>query len=60
MKHRVTVRTSFQFDPFILEVEAFKWEDNGDLILYDYPRYWRFPYKVLEYVHMEVIENDRT
>lgn len=60
MKHEVIVRTTFQFDPFILKVEAFKWEDNGDLILYDDLQYWRFPYSVLEYVHMEVIGNDRT
>ena len=54
--HKVTIQTTFQFDPFILKVEDFKWKDNGDLLLYDKLQYWRFSYSVIEYVHMEVIK----
>ena len=59
MKYKIIVKVTYQFDPIILEVEAFRWEENGDLTLYDKLKYWRFPYNVLESVYMEVIENER-
>lgn len=58
MKHKIIVKVTYQFDPIILEVKAFRWKENGDLELFDGGKYWRFPYNVLESVYMEVISNN--
>lgn len=59
MKHKVILKVAYQFDPITLIVDAFKWEENGDLILYDKLKYYRFPYSVLQSVYMEVKPEQR-
>lgn len=56
MLHKVTVRVTYQFDPIILIVDAFKWEENGDLSLYSNLTYWRFMHSTLQSVYMEVVK----
>lgn len=56
MKHKIILKVTYQFDPITLIVNAFHWAENGDLILYDKLKYYRFPYNVLQSVYMEVVE----
>lgn len=55
MRHRFTIFLTFQFDPIILEVESFMWNERGDLELYDKGQYCFFPYNSLKLVKAEVI-----
>lgn len=56
MLHKVIIRVTYQFDPINLLVDAFKWEENGDLSLYSNLTYWRFTHSTIQSVYMEVVK----